>query len=114
LRSIDFELYFEYDSSKLTSEGIRRLIPLGQALSDSKLSTGEFLIAGHTDAAGSDAYNARLSRERARSVKDFLVTSFSITPHRLITVGYGEGDLKTPDQPLSRFNRRVQIVNLLN
>lgn len=46
-------------------------------------------VEGHTDWIGSDAYNQRLSNNRARAVRDFLVQK-GIDPNRLEAVGYGE------------------------
>ncbi len=50
----------------------------------------EMTIEGHTDSVGSEEYNLELSKERARSVKDYLVDKFGIDSDRLTTKGYGE------------------------
>ena len=39
-----------------------------------------FLIEGHTDAVGSDAYNLKLSRARAEAMKKALTTYYVIPP----------------------------------
>lgn len=46
-------------------------------------------VMGHTDSTGSDAYNLDLSRRRAESVANFLV-SRGVARARLETIGYGE------------------------
>lgn len=46
-------------------------------------------IEGHTDGLGAEAYNQRLSEQRAQTVKDFLVSG-GIEASRLQTAGYGE------------------------
>ena len=40
-------------------------------------------IEGHTDSIRSDAYNMRLSRHRAETVKAYLVSEFAVEPERL-------------------------------
>ena len=87
---------------------------LGKALSDPKLAGGTFLIAGHTDAKGSDAYNLALSQRRAASVKAFLIKTYHVDGERLSAIGFGEEQLKNKDDPLADENRRVQIVNTGN
>jgi outer membrane protein OmpA-like peptidoglycan-associated protein len=112
LPSIDVEVFFAYDSSVILPEALPKLITLGQALSDPELRGSSFLIAGHTDARGSDYYNLELSNARADAVKRFLVSNFHLDPESLITLGFGEEQLKDPYSPFSGENRRVQIVNV--
>lgn len=47
-------------------------------------------VGGHTDSAGTDATNQPLSENRAKAVKDKLVT-FGVRPETLQTRGYGSG-----------------------
>lgn len=68
-----------------------------------------FLIEGHTDAVGSDAYNLKLSRARAEAVKRALTTYYVISPRNLQTVGLGERYLKIPTAEPEGENRRVSI-----
>ena len=46
-------------------------------------------VEGHTDWIGSDAYNQKLSENRARAVRDYLIQK-GVEPSRLEAVGYGE------------------------
>ena len=112
LPSVDMEVYFAYDSAAIEPSALQSLITLGQALSDERLNGGTFLIAGHTDSTGSDAYNQGLSERRAFAIKSFLVQNFHIDPQSLIAVGYGEEQLKDYSDPASGVNRRVQVANL--
>ena len=52
-------------------------------------ANSEFLIEGHTDSDGSDAFNQKLSEARAAVVKDALLDR-GISSSRLKSVGYGE------------------------
>ncbi|WP_202801922.1 OmpA family protein [Rhodovulum sp. PH10] len=109
---VDLEVYFDYDSSQIVDRAVPDLMELGKALSSAELRGGTFLLGGHTDGAGSDRYNQGLSERRAAAVKRFLLEKFDIPADSLVTAGYGEEQLKHPDQPLAADNRRVQIVNL--
>jgi outer membrane protein OmpA-like peptidoglycan-associated protein len=84
---------------------------LGKALSDAKLRGANFLIAGHTDAKGSDEYNLALSQRRADAVKRFLVQTYHVDEGRLSVMGFGKEQLKNKEDPFADENRRVQIVN---
>ncbi len=71
-----------------------------------------FLIEGHTDAVGSDAYNLKLSKLRAESVKKALSTYYVIPAKNLRTVGLGERFLKIPTADPEPENRRVSISRI--
>jgi outer membrane protein OmpA-like peptidoglycan-associated protein len=109
--NVDVQIFFAFDSAEIASEARPSLDELGKALSDAKLGDASFLIAGHTDAKGSDGYNLALSQRRAASVKAFLVETYGVDGNRLAVIGFGEEQLKNPDDPLADENRRVQIVN---
>ncbi|MCB9687082.1 MAG: OmpA family protein [Alphaproteobacteria bacterium] len=75
---------------------------------------GRVEVAGHTDDRGSDAYNQKLSEDRARSVAEYLQGK-GIDPGRLVSVGYGETrPLETNRTESGReANRRVEF-NLID
>jgi len=52
-------------------------------------------INSHTDERGGDAYNMRLSQERAKSCVDYLISK-GIAKERLLPQGYGETKLLIP------------------
>jgi outer membrane protein OmpA-like peptidoglycan-associated protein len=110
--TIDLVIYFDYDSANITPKSIPTLIKLGQALSDKQLKAATFLVAGHTDASGSNDYNLSLSERRANAVKAYLKSNFGLQATGLVAIGYGEEQLKNTADPASGDNRRVQISNL--
>lgn len=67
-------------------------------------------IVGHTDNIGSDAYNQRLSEERARAVADYLI-SRGVPASRLRTEGRGEREPRASNATEAgrQLNRRVEI-----
>ena len=74
-----------------------------------------FLIEGHTDSRGRDAYNLNLSNERAASVRDYL-TSHGIDASRLESKGFGETQpIASNDTAAGRQeNRRVELSIIKN
>jgi len=71
----------------------------------------QVLIEGHTDNVGSAAFNETLSRQRAESVRRFLI-SRGIDSSRLSVSGYGfERPVASNDTAMGRQqNRRVEVV----
>jgi outer membrane protein OmpA-like peptidoglycan-associated protein len=110
--SINLQISFEYDSDKLTTEGILTLQRLGSALKDPRLANYRFKVAGHTDAKGAADYNQKLSERRAKAVVKHLLSQYQLNPGRLDSVGYGESQLADPSKPEDGVNRRVQLINL--
>jgi len=111
---IDLEINFDYNSANISARSLPSVQALGRALSNPDLKGSTFVVAGHTDAAGSDAYNQDLSERRADSIKRYLVEKFGLAGSDLVTVGYGKTKLKDPANPLSQVNRRVQVANMEN
>ncbi|MBT8296594.1 MAG: OmpA family protein [Gramella sp.] len=73
-------------------------------------STTIFHVEGHTDSSGSDAYNMKLSKERAASVATWLEEN-GVPSKRLTSEGYGETQpIATNSTAKGRQdNRRVEI-----
>lgn len=111
--TLDIEVQFEFASARLTSSARHSLAALGQALESGDLAEYDYLVAGHTDAKGSAAYNRALSYDRARAVRDYLIENYAIDPARLHVIGWGESRLKTPRHPLAATNRRVEVTLIL-
>jgi outer membrane protein OmpA-like peptidoglycan-associated protein len=111
---IDLEINFDYNSANISAKSLPSVQALGRALSNPDLKGSTFIVAGHTDAAGGDAYNQDLSERRADSIKRYLVDKFGVAGTDLVTVGYGKTKLKDPANPLAEVNRRVQVANMDN
>jgi outer membrane protein OmpA-like peptidoglycan-associated protein len=111
---IDLEITFDYNSANISAKSLPAVQTLGRALTNPDLKGSTFIVAGHTDAAGSEGYNQGLSERRADSIKRYLTGKYGIAGTDLVTVGYGESKLKDPNAPKSEANRRVQVVNMAN
>lgn len=109
---IDLEINFDYNSADISKTSMQAVQELGKALSDPSLKGSTFVVAGHTDAAGTEQYNQGLSERRADTIKRFLSDKFGINGSDLVTVGYGESKPKDANAPMDPTNRRVQVVNM--
>ena len=69
------------------------------------------VVSGYTDSIGSNAYNQKLSEDRAQSVADFLVNK-KVNPARIELVGLGEDNPIASNQTSKgrSLNRRVEIT----
>ena len=73
-------------------------------------------LSGHTDSLGTEAYNNRLSANRAEVVRDFLVKA-GVSENQIVTVAKGSSQPRRPniteageDNPEGRrANRRTEI-----
>lgn len=100
-------IQFEFDSSVLKTESYSILDKLSSELRSSGASV---TLEGHASAEGTEAYNMQLSKDRANSVKTYLVNS-GVAANKVNTVGYGE------ERPIASnateegrvLNRRVEI-----
>jgi outer membrane protein OmpA-like peptidoglycan-associated protein len=70
----------------------------------------EFLIEGHTDSDGSDAFNQKLSEERADAVKNALIER-GFSSSKLKSVGYGESMPVSTNKTKAgkALNRRTEV-----
>jgi OOP family OmpA-OmpF porin len=68
-------------------------------------------LAGHTDSQGSDAYNMGLSKDRAESIKAYLVSQ-GVNASRVEATGYGETQPIASNKTLAgrQKNRRVEFT----
>ena len=104
-----FEVRFDFDKSTIKPEYedlIRKLAATTQANKNVKVT-----VVGHTDTAGSSAYNYALGGRRAEAVQKMLI-EYGIPSSQIIAVSAGEEDLKvpTPNNTPNAENRRVRVV----
>lgn len=70
-----------------------------------------FLVAGHTDSSGSEAYNYELGQKRATNVERYLIAK-GVDPLRVTVVSYGESVPIADNTTRAgrQQNRRVEIL----
>jgi outer membrane protein OmpA-like peptidoglycan-associated protein len=102
------KLFFENDSATLKSSSFEQLDYLVVILN--RYNATDLQIGGHTDNVGGDAYNIDLSKQRAESVKTYLISK-GIAETRLTALGFGDGKpIASNDNSSGRAkNRRVEL-----
>jgi outer membrane protein OmpA-like peptidoglycan-associated protein len=104
--SISLRVPFAFNSAKLEETASRQLDPLAEGV---KLANMRVVVAGHTDAVGSVAYNRKLSIRRAAAVRDYLVTTHGIPANMVKVAGFGKEKPLPNVDPTSAENRRVEF-----
>jgi outer membrane protein OmpA-like peptidoglycan-associated protein len=84
-------IHFDFESARIKPESIPYLDALADYLK--KSPSLRFQIVGHTDLHGADSFNKKLSLERARAVRDYLVNK-GIDASRLTVRGAGASEPK--------------------
>jgi OOP family OmpA-OmpF porin len=107
---VTFNLLFGFDKSAITDEMIPVLEQVKMIL-DEEPGTN-FVLSGHTDSTGPEAYNQGLSERRAASVKNWLVSN-GVAESRLQAKGYGEAQAKYDNATKEgrKLNRRVEMMS---
>jgi len=107
--TFDSGILFGFDSDALKPEAQENLDLLLTSLE--QYDSTNVLIAGHTDATGSDDYNQRLSERRAQSAARYL-TGKGLDASRIQTDGLGETEpVADNDTEEGRTqNRRVEVA----
>ena len=125
---LGYDAFFDLDSDRIkpaaAEASLRELLEVFNARPGSR-----FVVTGHADATGTDAYNLALSRRRAQAVAEWLLQR-GVAPARIEVVGAGSsvplirpdaaldegGYLSTaiqaalPQQFINRINRRVEVA----
>ena len=104
-------IQFEFNSDELTSDARGTLDTVASVLQEPYFEKSKFIIEGHTDSVGSDAYNKELSDRRAQAVVDYL-TQRGVAGEKLTARGMGESDPYDRANPSAGVNRRVVVLNL--
>lgn len=115
LPEIIVHILFKPGSAKIADAfSKKQLDEVGKALSSEGLSKYSFEIAGHTDSAGSEKLNLKLSEQRAKVIKEYLCKKYKILPEKLIARGYGESMPVDSNDTIAgrKKNRRVVIKRI--
>ena len=102
------DILFDTDSSALRSASRTTLNEL--AANFRQYPDNRIIVEGHTDSTGSDAYNQRLSENRAAAVADYLIDG-GVSASDITVYGFGEARPKSTNDTAEgrQLNRRVEI-----
>lgn len=104
------DVHFDVNHAEVQAEHAEQLAVVGKFLN--RYSDTTAVIEGHTDNVGSEESNMTLSRNRAESVRNYLVREQRVQGSRITAEGYGESrpiaDNSTEEG--KRANRRVNAV----
>ncbi len=84
------DVLFGFNSSRLVQKGTFKNLENLIRLVTQKPDLEHLTIEGHTCSIGNDKYNRDLSRKRAESIKELLVTKYNIDARKIQALGYGE------------------------
>lgn len=113
--SLPGDVTFDFDKATIRADAQGTLDSLAQLIQAG--GEGQITIEGHTDSMGDDAYNKRLSEQRAEAVRAYLVTQ-GVAESRVRTIGLGELRPVAPnatadgadDEAGRQRNRRVEVI----
>lgn len=118
LRDMDSMLFpsaalFPRRSAELTSEGKAALEGQRAIARDSLLRAPYVEVIGHTDDVGDDAYNQKLSEQRAQTIADYLIST-GVNTSVIVSRGAGESQPITSNATAEgrTANRRVEVFVL--
>lgn len=102
-------LLYDFDSDVVKGSARSNLSTLAKSLEQYPKSN--LLIVGHTDSVGTATYNEDLSRRRAASAANYLVSE-GVARARLQTTGLGESEpinTENSDAAMAK-NRRIEVA----
>ena len=108
--TINLNVEFDTDKTVIKEQYLDGIQKVADFMKEFPKTTA--VIEGHTDNVGTAAYNDRLSKKRANSVRQYLIKNFGIKSSRLKATGYGlTKPIASNDTEEGRQkNRRVEAV----
>lgn len=104
------DIQFSSDSAIIRPESYKTLGQVADALYHPYLLDRKFLVVDHIEATGKRQNNLDLSQKRANAIREALVTTFRVSPQRVVALGLGEEQLQDRAKPTAPANRRVQLI----
>jgi outer membrane protein OmpA-like peptidoglycan-associated protein len=104
------KIQFEYNKATILEVSYSLLDEIADVINKNP-HVKKIQIEGHASSEGNDAYNLRLSDQRAKAVMAYLVEKGHVAPDRLVAKGFGETRPLDPadTEEAREKNRRVEF-----
>ena len=109
-----YGLNFQSGKSVIQPEYFALLKKVQEAISE--FTESHVLLEGHTDSIGNPSTNKRLSEERAKAIREYIVANMEISREQITAIGYGDTKPVASNKTSEgrELNRRIDIVISLN
>ena len=109
-KALVYGILFDVGKSEIKPESAEALKQIADYLNNNQ--TIKVIIVGHTDNSGTYSNNMTLSKARAESIKNYLITKNKIAASRLLSEGVGQvcPVANNATEEGRKLNRRVEIV----
>jgi peptidoglycan-associated lipoprotein len=111
-RFLNEPVHFDFDSAVLRSDALALLRTKAQWLQETS-SSENFIIEGHCDERGTDAYNLALGARRADAVRQYMI-DLGIRPEMFQAYSYGEErpfDRNHNEEAWAKNRRAAFVIN---
>ncbi len=107
------DVHFEFNSAKLTATDKEKLNVIAARLKKDA-ANAQLKVTGYTDSVGSEAYNLKLSKERAQAVVNYLIDSGVPRSQFVSVAGGGESNPVASNQtPEGRAQNRRTVIQII-
>ncbi|AWX15718.1 porin OmpA [Mergibacter septicus] len=109
--SFNDDVLFAFGKATLRPGAEKTLDEVQQKIANEVSEISAINVAGYTDRIGSEAYNLKLSQQRADNVAQYLVSK-AISPEVITAVGYGEANPVTGNKCDNVKGRKALVACL--
>ena len=106
--TLSSDVLFDFNKATLKPEASQALDSLYTQIEEARPKDGVATVIGHTDRIGSDAYNQKLSEQRAQTVANYLVGK-GIPAAKINVEGRGKSSPVTGDSCVSKSKRELIV-----
>ncbi|WP_303807841.1 porin OmpA [Aeromonas rivipollensis] len=106
--TLSSDVLFDFNKATLKPEAGQALDTLYTQIEEARPKDGSATVIGYTDRLGSDAYNQKLSEQRAQTVADYLVGK-GLPAGKVNVEGHGESSPVTGESCTSQSKRDLIV-----